>query len=257
MAASGSLRTIGSMEHQWDPQRRMMALAEPRLNRAFIRNTHRFATVTEYAQACDVDTATVVELLGDYLDDGTLGLEVVDGEVFVHTAPHGRPAPSKCADVPPNLWERLRSLSDVSGAKSAWKLVRALEQVGWRTETDRDKVLAGLTAVVHAPFVGVFLGSRLLPVLPYPDPDALLGGAGLLTEYHRSGSSAVAVVCAQADLDVYVTAVRRWTLGHSWPPDFSVVLLEAPRFSPVVVSPSDGAVRPVAVQSGVDDELGS
>ena len=244
------------MEYQWDNSRRTISIDDARLNRSFIRQGHRYATISEYAQASGIDTTDVVALLAELLDDGTLSLEVVDGEVFVNTAPFGRPAPAHVADVPPNLWERLRDLGDINQARGVWSLIRALERVGWNVTADRDRILGGRNTIMNAPYFGVEIGTGVVPVIHCPSPQALLGSSGLLSEYERANRPAVAVVCAEGALDEYATTGRRWMLSFAWPPQMSVVLLEAPRFGPVIISPEDGAVRPVNMTLGVDEELG-
>jgi hypothetical protein len=234
-------------DHQWDPGRRTISIADPRLNRFLVRQPERCATVNEYAQSSGLDTGEVIELLGPYLDDGTLALEFVADEVFVHTAPAGRPAPPGHADVPSNLWERLRIRSSLEMSYAVWKLIRSMERAGWQVETNPSKVLFGLGPVSRVPYFGVVVAHQVVPVLPFPSPDELVGGSGLLTEYERAGAPAVAVICDEGALDENTTSVRRWVLSQRYTPPLSVLVLEAPRYNPVLLAPADGAVRPVAI----------
>jgi hypothetical protein len=237
---------IRSTDHSWDSSRRTISLGDPRLNALVVRTPDRCASLTEYAQASGMDTAEVVELFGQYLDDGTLSLEFVGDEVFVHTAPSGRPAPHGHADVPANLWERLRMRSDVEMSFAVWRLVRSMERSGWAVETNIAKVLFGLGPVNRAPFFGVAVGPQVIPVLPFPSLDEIAGAGGLLAEYSHAGAPAVAVVCDQGGLDESCTAVRRWVLSHRYLPSMSVLVLEAPRYNPVLLAAADGAVQPVS-----------
>jgi hypothetical protein len=235
-------------DHQWDPTRRTISVGDPRLNMLFVRSPDRCASLTEYAQAAGMDTAQVIDLLGPYLDDGTLALEFVGDEVFVHTAPNARPAPREHADVPPNLWERLRSRSTVEMSYAVWRLVRSMERSGWGVETNASKILFGLGPLQHLPYFAVQVGPQLVSVLPFPSTDEVASVAGgLLTEYAYAGSVAVALVCDESGLDEMCTAARRWVLAQSHPPTMSILILEAPRYNPVLIAPSDGAVTPVAV----------
>jgi hypothetical protein len=239
---------LRATDHQWDPSRRTISVADPRLNMLFVRTPDKCASLTEYAQSAGMATAEVIELLGPFLDDGTLALEFVGDEVFVHTAPNGRPAPNAHADVPPNLWERLRSRSTVEMSYAVWRLVRSMERSGWGVETNASKVLFGLGPLQHLPFFAVTVGPHLVPVLPFPSAHeiAVVAG-GLLTEYAAAGAPAVALVCDESGLDEMVTATRRWVLAHRHMPSMSVLILEAPRYNPVLIAPSDGSVEPVSV----------
>lgn len=212
-----------------------------------MRHPDRCATLTEYAHAAGMDTAEVVELLAPYLDDGTLALEFVGDEVFVHTAPQGRPAPRGHADVPANLWERLRIRSNLEMSFAVWRLVRSMERAGWGVETNPAKVLFGLGPVRRAPYFGVYVGPQVIATLPFPSADEVAGPGGLLAEYAHAGAAAVAVVCDEGGLDEMCTAVRRWVLSHRFLPTISTLVLESPRYNPVLLAPSDGAIEPVAV----------
>lgn len=236
-----------SSEHVWDPTRPTISLADPRLNQLIIRHPDRCASLTEYAQAAGIDTSEVVELFGPYLDNGTLALEFVGDEVFLHTAPSGRPAPISHADVPANLWERLRNRSSIEMSFAVWRLIRSMERAGWGVETSLTKVLYGLGPLVRAPYFGVRVGAQVVPVLPFPSVDEVAGPSGLLAEYNRAGAPAVAVVCDEGALDEMCTAVRRWVLSHRFLPTISTLVLESPRYSPVLLAPSDGSIEPVSV----------
>lgn len=234
-------------EYLWDPTRRTISVADPRLNQLLVRNPDRCASLTEYAQAAGMDTADVIDLLGTYLDDGTMTLEFVGDEVFVHTAPQGRPAPQGHADVPPNLWERLRLRSSLEMSFAVWKLIRSMERSGWGVETNPAKVLFGLGPLSRVPYFGIVVGPQVVAVLPFPTTDEVAGPAGLLAEYARAGAGAVAVVCDEGGLDEMCTAVRRWVLSHRYLPTIATLVLESPRYNPVLLAPSDGAVEPVSI----------
>ena len=236
-----------SYEHLWDPTRRIISVADSRLNQLLLRRPERCATLSEYAQYVGIDLAEVLELFGPYLDDGTLALESFGDEVFLHTAPLGRPAPREHADVPPNLWERLRASSSLEMSFAVWRLIRSMERSGWAVETNAAKLLFGLAPLVRAPFFGIQVGAQVVPVLPFPSPVELAGPTSLLAEYSRAGASAVSVVCDAGALDEVCTHVRRWSLSHRYPPTMSVLVLEAPRYNPVLLAASDGSIEPVSV----------
>lgn len=236
-----------SYEHLWDPTRRIVSVADSRLNQLLLRRPERCATLSEYAQYVGIDLAVVLELFAPYLDDGTFALESFGDEVFLHTAPNGRPSPRAHADVPPNLWERLRANSSLELSFAVWRLVRSMERSGWSVETNTAKLLFGLSPLVRAPFFGIKIGAQLVPVLPFPTPVELAGPTSLLAEYARAGAPAVSVVCDSGALDEICTNVRRWALSHRHPPTMSILVLEAPRYNPVLLAASDGAIEPVSV----------
>jgi hypothetical protein len=234
--------------YRYDPTLPVINLPDARLNHLFVRDPLRCASVTEYATVAGVDTAEVVEALGPYLDDNTVALEVVGGEVFVLTAPAGRPLARGAVQVAPNLWELLRNRAAADSAYRLWTLLRGMERSGWRVEVTPARILFALGPMIDPPVLGVDIGNVVVPVLPYPRLGALADPTGPLGQYDRAGAAAVAVVCEEAALDEAVTAVRRWILAHhQMLPAMSVLVLEAPRFDPTLLSPGDGAVTPRSV----------
>jgi hypothetical protein len=234
--------------HVYQPGRRVVNVADARLNHMLLRGTPPCASLSEYSAITGIPTDELVELLGGYLNDGSLAIEVAGDEVFLLTAPHGRPTPSECADVAPNLWEHLRRNAGPELAHDTWRLYRALERVGWGVEAQPERILEGLSHVADTPRLGVFIGQRVVPVLIFPLSDDLSNPHGILTDYEQAGAAMVGVICAGDALETNVTAARQWLLAHrGMPAHMSVLILEAPRFVPVLLSSSDGAVSPVAV----------
>jgi len=238
---------MSSVDYDWDPTRPTISVADPRLTRLLLREPQRCATLGEYAQACGIDTTRVVELLGSYLDNGTLSLDFFGDEVFVNTAPHGRPLPEASADVPPNLWESLRSRVGVETAYALWRILRSLERAGWLVEHRLHRIMFGLGRVQDAPYLGVKVGQVVVPTMIFPTAEMLGREGGLLDQYEQAGAAALAVVCDERGLDEAVTAVRRWVLGRKAVPTMSVLVLESPRYNPTLLSPGDAAMAPVAV----------
>lgn len=248
----------GRGSYRYDPSRPIIYVPDPRLNGIFLREPLTCATLTEYARHSGVDVAEVVELLGPYLDDGTLALEPCGGEIFVLTAPNGRPIPQHKPDVAPNLWEVLRCGQMPAGAHATWLLARGLEQAGWVVEVDIARITFGMAPLLSPPHLGVEIGQVVVPVVDRPDVDALAQPAGLLADYDRSGAAALAVVCDEGGLDAVVTAVRRFTAGRRLPPRLSVLVLEAPRYHPTLLTSTDVAIEPRAIsrQTLVEEGLG-
>lgn len=239
----------------YDPAPRVINVADPRLNRVLLRQPERCATVSEYAAAAGIETSEIIELFGPYLDDSTIALEIVGDEVFVHTAPQGRPAPSHHVQVAPNLWEQLRAESGPDAAYGLWRLVRGLQASGWKVATHPNRIMFGLSQLTTRPQLGVDVGNTVVPLVVFPAVDAVASRVGLLAEYDRAGAAAVGIVCDQGALDEQVTAARRWILSHHMAPTMSVLILEAPRFNPTLLSGGDAGVAPRAVTRGVLDSL--
>lgn len=228
-----------------DPTRPVIQLAEPRLQRLFLNGGGRCASITEYAHATGIDVVTLTGLLSEHLDAGLLGLEAVGGEVFVHTAPDGRTPGGDTPQVPPNLWEMLRREGDTDHAYRLWRLVRELEEGGWSVEADPRRIPP--TSVGEIALVALRLGGYVAPVIVLPSADELAHPAGVLSRYERRGLSIVAVICRRGELDVMTTAARRWMFSRPVRSPLSVVVLEAPRYQPVMISTMDTSVIPTSV----------
>lgn len=233
---------------EFEPGRPVVSVSDHRLNRMLMRHPFRYATLSEYATATGIGIEGVVEQLSPYLDCGSVGLETYDGEVFLLTAPRGRPMPAEVPDIAPNLWEALRVGAPIEAAHHAWALCRSLERAGWSVVTDPRSVFAEVGRLSHPPQLALKIGSARVPVVTRV-PDVLLAEpTGVLAEYERMGAPAVAVVCPAGRLDSATTAVRRWVVSRqSMPTALTVIVLEMPGLSPVVMSAADAAVTPVSV----------
>lgn len=244
--------------YRYDVSRPIIHVVDPRLNRLFLREPLRCASVTEYSRLSGVDVADVVELLGCYLDDGTLALEPYGGEIFVLTAPRGRPIPRERPDVAPNFWEVLRRNQPPDGAFRTWQLARGLETAGWSVEVSPARIMFGLAQLMSPPFLGIEVGHTVVPVVDHPDSNLLAAPAGMLAEYDRSGAAALAVVCDEGGLDSVVTAVRRYVVARRLVPRLSVLVLESPRYHPTLLTPTDTAIEPRAVsrQTLINEGIG-
>ena len=228
-----------------DPMRPVISLGEPRLQRLFLQDPMRCASLAEYAMATGIDISQVTMLLAEQLDAGTVSLGAVGGDVFVHTASLGRPTPAHLPQVPPNLWEVLRRQGDEAHAYRLWRLVRELEDAGWSVEAEGNRIPTTLTGEVA--LVGLRLGAYTAPVVVLPAPDDLAHPAGVLTRFERKGIPLVAVICHRGELDRATTAARRWMFSRPARSPMSVVVLEAPRYQPVLLTPNDSSVTPTSV----------
>jgi len=238
-----------SQRHAYQPGRRVISVADARLNHMLLVGTPPCASLSEYSSVTGIPTEELVDLLSESLNDASLAIEVAGDEVFLLTAPRGRPTPPECADVAPNLWEHLRRNAGPETAHDTWRLYRALERVGWGVEAQPERILEGLSrSIADRPRLGVFVGHRVVPVLIFPVSDELSDPSGILTDYEQAGAAMLGVICAGDALESTVTACRHWLLAHKrMPARMSLLVLEAPRFSPVLLSSNDGAVSPLAV----------
>lgn len=243
----------GSWSHQRGPRR--VVPQDPRLGRLFAADTHRYATVNEYAAATGLTPADVLTELAEWLDDSSLNLEIVGPNVFLHTAPHGRPTYSNLAEAPPNLWEALREGHNPQEAFRLWRLLRALESSGWNVEARRHRIASGLGPVRALPPLALEVGGHLLPLVIAPAAEELAAPGGPITQLMAAGAAAVMTICDHGALDATVTALRTWllTTGADATSTITLGICEAPRFDPVLVSTADGAV---SAQTVTKDQLG-
>lgn len=242
--------------YTYDPRRRALVVPDARLTRLLQREPELCASLDEYAQATGIETDRVLSLLNPAIEDGVLGLEVFGDGVFVHTAPLGRPGPPHLPEVAPNLWERLRGHGDLPVAYTLWRVMRGLELAGWRVEANPHRIQFGLGPMPFTPALGVQIQQTMLPLLLHPDTESLAHPHGPLTAYDQAGSPSVGVVCDSGALDATTTAVRRWGLMMHGQTSMGVVVLEAPRYAPTLLTPSDASVRPRSVsQLMIDAEL--
>jgi hypothetical protein len=83
------------------------------------------------------------------------------------------------------------------------------------------------------------------------DPAEFINSVG--ESYEQAGESVVALVCAEGTLASTASQVRRWMLSRRYSPMLRVLVLEAPRYNPTLLSAGDSAIKAVSVTR---DELG-
>ena len=239
--------------YQWslDPTLPILVIREPRLHKIFHKQPTRCSTLNEYAVAAGIDAFDVIKLLEEHLESETLALEPVGGEVFVNTAPKGRP----CTDpqVPPNLWEILRRRLDSSQAFGVWKLVKDLTSNGWDVEVEPRKIPA--SSLGEVALAGLKIGGFVAPLLVLPPSSDIAHPAGLLTRLDAKQVPLCAVVTPRGSLDEYITAVRSWMLDRQSYVYTQVLILESPMLQPVLISPSDSSIEPLTVTRTMVEEL--
>lgn len=211
------------------------------------------ASVKDYALRTGLRVDEVLEAIDPLLQVGALSIEIVGDNIFIHTAPSGRPAPPGVPQARPNLWEVLRSSNDLMLAHALWVLMKDLEAAGWRVSYDKARVRQGLGYIPTPPELGVIFGTgdasddKVVPLLPFPDPTYLSARGGPLANYEAAGAGAVAVTCKMGQLDSCASKTRKWMLSRVTPPRMNVFILEMPNYNPVLLSPADNSIRPRSV----------
>jgi len=225
-----------------------------RLTRALTKSLQPPATLNEYAQRTGIAIDRILELLQPHLKTGTLDVEAVGGEIFLHTAPRGRPGPAQLPQAPPNLWETLRDRYDTATAFAVWRLTRQLQAAGWSVENHPMHIPG--SGGHDRPPVGLHVRGGVIPVLVRTPTDVIAGAKSPLTGFDRRGVPVVAVTCPEGKLDPCITAVRTWFLTRYARTRLRTLVLEEPRYSPVLVGPDDSSVVPVSVsiESLTEDE---
>jgi hypothetical protein len=227
-------------------QARQLTVADARLTRLLHREPERCASVSEYAAATGIPLGQILQLFAPALAEGAITFEPVGPEVFVHTAPNGRPVPSHMASLEPNLWERLRAHGDKNVAYPLWLLLRSMEDAGWLVESSVPAIMFGLAPVYPSPQLGLRIAQRAHPILVRPPLSELSGPDGHLSRMADAGASVVGVVVDSGALDEATTAVRKLYLSRR-ATGTGVLLLEEPRFAPLLLTPGDASVAPRSV----------
>ncbi len=221
------------------PSRPTITLADIRLQRLLFRGIG-LASLAEYAAAAEMAVSEVLTQLEPWLDGRTLELESVGGELFLHTAPQGRPHPQGAAVVPSNLWELLRQVGDPDYSASLWGIIRGLQRGGWQVRTHP------VGATRPATFLELLVDRRWTPMMVLPRRDRLGADDGPLARASERGVAKVVIVCAAGQLDETTAEIRSWMVRTS--STFQVVLLEQPRYTPTVVDSRHGSVVPTSDQ---------
>jgi hypothetical protein len=215
------------------------------LAHALRNDFERTATLSELAIAAHMSIDEVVTELGEVFDGGLLGIEAVDGELFILPHPSGRLGTED--ETPRNLWEDLRERRTLEEAAGLYRLYRSLERAGWHVIVNPGRWNSAVVASGVRCDLGVVAGGVLVPLVSNHTEESISETGGVIQSLYRAGVQAVAVVCPQHRLDSYVTAARKWFLSQVAERGIVVLVLEAPRLQPVIVRHSDKAVDAVSV----------
>jgi hypothetical protein len=210
---------------------------DARLNSLMRRTPLRCATLSEYANSAGISIGAVIGAFGPYLDTGEAALEPLGGEIFLLT---GLRRFSAGTDIPPNLWETLRSTAEPEVAARRWRLIRALERTGWRVNVDRAEIMAGLGHVRQPAAIGLNVGDIVFPLLDNVSLDDFQAGHGVLSDWAEAEAPVIGLTCPAGGLDRFVTAARlHFTRNRD---RLQVVLVEEPAFNAVVLDSTDPRV---------------
>ena len=215
------------------------------LAHALRNDFEKTATLSELAIAAHMSVDEVVVELEEAFDDGLLGIEAVDGELFLLPHPGGRTGAED--ETPHNLWEDLRERRTLEEAAGLYRLYRSLERAGWHVIVNPGRWNSAVTESGVRCELGVVAGGVLVPLVWNESEESISEAGGIIQNLYRAGVQAVAVVCPQHRLDSYVTAARKWYLSQVAERSIVVLILEAPRLQPVIVRHSDRAVDAVSV----------
>lgn len=220
---------------------RHLNLDDARLTSVLQREPERCATLSEYARATGIDAGRVMDLFGPALDCGAVSFEPVGPEIFVHTAPAGRPVQPGVPEVAANLWERLRVHGTKENAYQLWQLVRSLEDAGWEVESATARIMFSLSPVHPVPELGVVIANQVFPLMIRPAVEELGAPGRRFDQLSRAGARLVGVVVPSGTVEEAVTAVRRlWLAGFAT--STTALILEGPRYNPVQIQAGDAAV---------------
>ena len=244
-------RTLGARTVPLPQQSLTLSTPDPRLTDALLRGGTRYATINEYSTGTGIPAGYITEYLLPHLEEGTLTLEVAAGQLFVHTAPNGRPR-TDGVRVEANLWEVLRRRAGVGAAAETWACIRGLQRAGWQVESNRSRVMTAVQTsvtdrVVESIDVGLDLGDLVVPVLIEPSTSVIGSPFGPLEVLDSAGVLVVAICCPAGSLDSYSTAVRLAQASSAQQMRMHVLMLEAPRYPATLISPTDAGVLPRAV----------
>ena len=225
---------------------RALTLPDARLNRVFQREPERCATLSEYARASGIETGRVMDLLSAALDSGAISFEPVGPEIFVHTAPAGRPTPIGVPEVSPNLWERLRVHGNKQNAYQLWTLLRSMENAGWVVEANTASIMFSLAPVAPVPELGLTIGNQVFPLMIRPRLEELSTPGQRFNQLSVAGARLVGIIVESGALEETVTAIRRQWM-HQYSTSTIALILEGPRYNPVQLSATDASVAPRSV----------
>jgi hypothetical protein len=220
-------------------ERPVITVNDIRLQRLLFRGAD-LASLSEYAEKSDMGISEVIANLEPFLDGRTLEIEAYGSDLFLHTAPSGRPQPQGIAIIPSNLWEILRQVGDTQYAAMLFSIIRGLQFAGWRCKTH------SLDANNPATFLELNVNNVWSPLFVYPKINRISVKNGILDKISERKILYVTLIVHQKEAQQYIAEVKRWFVNNN--NDLTVVILQEPSYQPIVVTGNDTAVKPKTIK---------
>jgi hypothetical protein len=220
-------------------ERPVITVNDIRLQRLLFRGAD-LASLSEYAEKSDMGISEVIANLEPFLDGRTLEIEAYGSDLFLHTAPSGRPQPHGIAIIPSNLWEILRQVGDTQYAAMLFSIIRGLQFAGWRCKTH------SLDANNPATFLELNVNNVWSPLFVYPKISRISVKNGILDKISERKILYVTLIVHQKEAQQYIAEVKRWFVNNN--NDLTVVILQEPSYQPLVVTGNDTAVKPKTIK---------
>lgn len=209
----------------------------------FYHEPVNYCTASDYLGGARVTMAELVAALQPLVDAQAVGYEGHEGEIFIRTAPQGRPITGQYSELGANMWEHLRRRNPVAKAAALVRAVRQLETVGWKVEVTADRLPGAYAQLPGRPNVGVEVkGGAVIPVLDFALDELT---ATNILPWQRHGMHVLAVVVRRGELETLVTKVKKMQREGM---AMYVLALEAPRYDPLMLSPDDVGLEASSVQ---------
>lgn len=217
--------------------RPIINLSDIRLQRLLFRGSD-LASLSDYAEKSDMGISEVIANLEPWLDGRTLDIEAVGAELFLHTAPLGRPQPKDVAVLPANLWETLRQVGDSDYAAMLYTIIRGLQYAGWRCR------IHPVDAKNPATFLELYISHTWIPLFLFPKKERISANEGIFDKLKSRNISKVSVVVNQKDVHGFIVESRKWLSENNYP--ITIAILENPSFQPIIIEAKDIGAKPIS-----------
>ena len=214
-------------------------LGNARLAITFFKKNSTSATLNDYARNTNLEIPELLKHLEHFLQEGDISIEAFGGELYLNTYPR-RNIEGSVRVFPANLWELLRKNVPVSEAHELYQLYKSLLFSGWVVKI-RERVNLEPTVL------SIILGELTIPLLENTSTQKIRNQDNLLSKFELNNIHTAAIITKEGELGSYSTSLRSWYLGRNKRSELDIILLEAPRYSPVIVTPDDSAVSPLSI----------
>lgn len=230
------------MSYPFDPMRPIINLSDTRLQKIFVKENHKFATLFEYSRATGISSEALFAILQPYIENSAIIIEPVGGELFLKTSPEKA---STDVQIPPTLWDILRNKVNTEEAFNLWRLMREMESGGWVVEADPIKMPANSDG--YRSLIAIKIKTTFFPVLVLPKSEDLGNPAGPLSRFLVTGNRLIAIICKSTEIEATSTNIRKWLLSRPHRSDVTLLILPEPRYQPILLSSKDQSLTPITV----------